>query len=139
MKIVIVATVLCSFLWADFIKEDQTVRDTRSRLVWQDNSMVESEELLFSEAKAYCSSLVLAKSADWRLPNVDELQTIIDRQRYDPALQRGFHFGLSKSYWTSTLFSDDTDRAWDIDFKDGKVEHNRHSYDYYVRCVRGGE
>ena len=139
MRTLLVLILLWSGLQAEFIKQDEAVKDTERGLLWQDNSAVESEELLFREANDYCQNLVLEKHDDWRLPTLLELQSIIDYKRYDPALERGFHFGLSKNYWTSTLYADDKERAWDVNFKSGNSEHNRHSYDFYVRCVRSGK
>jgi len=139
MRLLLVVTLLWSGLQAEFIKQGEVVKDTTHHLLWQDNGAVETEELLFREAYEYCQDLVLEKHDDWRLPTLLELQSIIDYRRYDPALKRGFHFGLSKNYWSSTLYADDKERAWDVNFKSGSSEHNRHSYDFYVRCVRGGK
>ena len=136
MKIVLLIMMGFSILMAEFIKKDEVVRDTESALLWQDNSAVESTEVVYGGAKAYCKQLELAGHNDWRLPTVIELQSIVDLTRYDPAIKRGFHFTASESYWSSTLYADDADRAWDVNFKSGSTEHNRHSYDFYVRCVR---
>lgn len=139
MKIVFLMMLGLTALTADFVKEGDTVRDSKSRLVWQDNSAVESKEMLYAEANDYCKQLVLSKHDDWRLPTAQELQSIVDLTRYDPAIERGFHFSALDSYWSSTLYADDGDRAWDVDFKSGSTEHNRHSYAFFVRCVRGGK
>ncbi len=136
MKIVVLSMLVVSFLMADFVKVDAGVSDSVKKLVWQDNESVEVKELRYTEAKAYCEGLTLAKQDNWRLPTVYELQSTVDLNRYDPALQRGFHFGLSENYWSSTPYADEKDRAWFINFKSGSIEHSRHSYAFYVRCVR---
>ena len=136
MKIVFLMILGLSALMADFVKKGDVVHDSESRLTWQDNSVVESREMLYGEAKEYCEKLSLAGHDDWRLPTVYELQSIVDLTQYEPALQRGFHYAASESYWSSTLYADDKDRAWDVNFKSGSTEHNRHSYDFFVRCVR---
>ena len=136
MKIALAIVLGVTSLMADLQRVEHSVVDTTSQLVWQDNVEVEEKTLLFSEAKEYCQSLTLDKESDWRLPTVYELQSIVDLTQYDPALQRGFHFGRSENYWSSTLYADDKDRAWFINFKSGSVEHSRQSYDFYVRCVR---
>jgi len=125
-----------STLMADFVKKGDVVHDSERKLMWQDNAAVESREMLYGEAKSYCEKLSLAGHGDWRLPTVYELQSIVDLKRYDPAIQRGFHFTASENYWSSTLYADDKDRAWNVNFKSGSMEHNRHSYDFYVRCIR---
>ncbi len=125
-----------SALMADFVKKGDVVHDSERKLMWQDNGAVESKEVLYGEAKAYCEKLSLAEHDDWRLPTVHELQSIVDLTRYEPAIQRGFHFVASESYWSSTLYADDKDRAWNVDFKSGSTQNSRHSYAFYVRCVR---
>ena len=127
----------CSLIQAEFVKKGNTVLDTKSKLVWQDDSAVESEEMLYSEANAYCKQLSLAGHKDWRLPTLRELRNIIDLKRYDPAINRTFEYTGEDSHWSSTLYAGDPVRAWAVDFKSGSTSHNRHSYDYYVRCVRG--
>ena len=136
MKFLYLLILLYSGVNADFVKSEESVKDAEHRLQWQDNRAVEENELLYNEAKAYCKALKLNQNEDWRLPTLLELQTIVDFTRYEPALQRGFHFGLSENYWSSTLYADDESRAWAVNFKNGATEHNRHSYDFYVRCVR---
>lgn len=139
MKIVLLMLLGLTALMADFVKKGDVVHDSERKLVWQDNSTVESREMLYGEAKSYCKDLSFAGDDDWRLPTVYELQSIVDLTRYDPAIQRGFHFTASESYWSSTLYADDKVRAWNVDFKSGSTQNSRHSYDYFVRCVRGGK
>ncbi len=139
MKLIFLMMLGMTALMADFVKKGDTVVDSTSGLVWQDNSVVESREVLYGEAIDYCKALSLAGHDDWRLPTVHELQSIVDLTRYEPAIQRGFHFVALESYWSSTLYADDKKRAWDVNFISGSTEHNRHSYDFYVRCVRGGK
>ncbi len=136
MKIVVLSMLSVSLLMASFINLGESVSDSAQNLLWQDNAAVEKNTLRYAEAKKYCEDLVLSRADDWRLPTVYELRNIVDLTRYDPALQRGFHFGLSENYWSSTPYVDEKDRAWFINFKSGSVEHSRHSYDFYVRCVR---
>lgn len=136
MKVLLFVMLGFTFLIADLHKVENSVVDSTSKLVWQDSHAVEQKELLYGEAKAYCAALVLDKEKEWRLPSIYELQSIVDLTQYDPALQRGFHFGLSKNYWSSTCYADDKDRAWFVNFKSGSMEHSRKSYTFYVRCVR---
>lgn len=135
MKILVLSMLSVSLLMASFVKSGEEVYDNVNHLVWQDDAAVEENELKYDEAKEYCADLVIGKKDNWRLPNVYELHSIVDLTRYKPALQWGFHFGLSKNYWSSTAYADDKDRAWFVNFKSGSVEHSRHSYDFYVRCV----
>ena len=127
----------CSVMMAEFIKKGDTVLDTKSKLTWQDTSITRDNKMLHSEANAYCKQLTLLGYKDWRLPSLRELQNIVDLKRYDPSIDRSFEYTGTDNYWSSTPYADDPVRAWAIDFKSGGTSHNRHSYDYYVRCVRG--
>ncbi len=110
-----------------------------SSLIWQDDVAVEKEELLYSEAMNYCKNLEINSQTDWRLPTINELLTTVDYSRYDPASLKVFEYGLSKRYWSSTLYAKDKERAWYVDFISGASQHHRHSYALYVRCVRDGK
>ncbi|MDV7103389.1 DUF1566 domain-containing protein [Vibrio sp. TH_r3] len=64
----------------DFIDNgDQTVSDNATGLIWQksDSGMA----MNWPVALSYCENLTLANRTDWRLPNVKELQSIVDYSR----------------------------------------------------------
>lgn len=82
---------------------------------------------------------------DWRLPNINELQTLVDYGRIDPAIDPVFFsftsFTQSSLYWSSTSYQNLPSRAWGVDFNDGRVLPNSKlggSFVDYVRAVRGG-
>lgn len=59
--------------------ENGTIIDTATGLTWtQEDS---GEDLLWDEALAYCEGLSLAGEENWRLPNIKELQSIVDYTR----------------------------------------------------------
>ncbi len=57
----------------------------------------------WADAKQYCEDLVLGGYDDWRLPNIDELETIIDYSRFDPAIDPVFNC-RSGNYWSSSTY-----------------------------------
>jgi len=85
---------------------------------------------------------------DWRLPNVKELQSIINYGNWSPAIGEstvggsgtGAPFTNTKSnyYWSSTTSADGTAGAWYVSFGYGVVNVNGKTLAYYVRPVRGG-
>ncbi len=95
---------------------------------------------------------------DWRVPNVKELQSIVDYGEDDPAVDRAFN-GTScttggcadlrsaacscthlEIYWSSTTDQSDPGVAWFVEFYTGGVINNgfKGTRYYYVRAVRGG-
>ena len=62
----------------------------------------------------------LCASNQWRLPTFDELQTLLDRDYFNPTInQKIFTHARSASYWTSTQLEFDSDMIMQIDFFNG--------------------
>ncbi len=111
---------------------------TIGRLEWQDDSAAKTVERDYSGAKAYCEALTLAGKSDWRLPTIKELQSIVDINRYKPAIKSSFKNVASECYWSSSFRVSYSRSAWFVDFEDGKTgSYNSADDDLYVRCVRG--
>jgi len=81
-----------------------------------------------------------SKAGDWRLPNVQELQSLVDYGRSAPSLPAGHQFtGVQVAYyWSSTTFVQTTGSTWTVFFNGGGVYPSEKSSIYYVWCVRGG-
>jgi sugar lactone lactonase YvrE len=92
---------------------------------------------------------------DWRIPNVKELQSIVDYQRFNPATTPTFDgaaCGLGcpdladpacsctsmNSYWSSTTYADSPEAAWAVGFNLGLIGDMPKAEDLPVRAVRGG-
>ena len=78
--------------------------------------------------------------ADWRMPNREELRSICDYGRVNPAIKTDyFPNTVSSYYWSSTTYAFDTSGAWLVYFNDGHDGWvNKGNY-YYVRAVCGGQ
>jgi hypothetical protein len=117
---------------------DGTVTDQKTGLMWQ--QATSSSSMNWEAALTYCEGLTLASQSDWRLPNIKELSSIVDRSQDNPWIDTtAFQVASSPFYWSSTARVVDTSRAWDVDFSLGYVHTNVKSDSYYVRCVRGGQ
>jgi len=84
--------------------------------------------------------LVLGGKADWRLPNIYELETIIDYSRALPSIDPVFSCRWY-SYWSSSTYvyyADYPDYAFHVNFWPGDVFAYYKPDVGYVRCVRGG-
>lgn len=94
-------------------------------------------------ALSYCNNLTLNNKSDWRLPNIKELLSLVDWNRYNPALDPLFYDPPWDFYWSSTSSRSSTTfispSAYCVDFSEGTVEHLDKSNEWmFVRCVRGG-
>ena len=126
-------------LMADFTRDTSTaiVTDSATGLEWQDDAIGSSTT--WQSAIDRCENLTLGGQSDWRLPNINELKTIIDRSKVNPAIISAFTQTSSDGYWSSTTTEDYKDNAWGVYFYDGYVgSHGKDNY-YYVRCVRAGQ
>ena len=123
----------------DFTRDSttNTVTDNFRKLVWQDNptGTEDAEVKTWTEAIDYCEGL----SGDWRLPNINELESITERSGNN--VKEGFdHINGYKSgdYWTSTTWADagDQGKAWYIRYSTGAVTIATKARANNVRCVK---
>ena len=115
-----------------------TVTDTVTNLVWQQgDSHNDAGGRSWQAALAYCESLDLANQTDWRLPNLRELESLVDPNHYDPALDPLFNC-RSSYYWSGSTNVYRNFDAWTIFFLAGEAGEYYKDNAYYVRCVRGG-
>lgn len=111
-----------------------TVRDTRTTLTWQR----ELSPGLYSRnsGATYCSGLSLAGTG-WRLPQVSELLTLVDRTRNQPAIDANAFPGTPVTwFWASTPYAPDPAKGWRVDFGIGYSNAFELSTVARVRCVR---
>lgn len=128
---------VCSLASAELVdNNDGSVTDTATGLMWQ---QAEAGDMTWEAALAYCETLQLASHDDWRLPNRNELQSIVDYETHSPSIDTEFFPEAVSAYWSSTTSAYVTDYAWYVDFSLGRVYNNLKSNNMYVRAVRGGQ
>ncbi len=129
---------------------DGTITDKMTGLMWQrcgygqawdgDNCTGSPAVRTWQQAFEYVQGLNDNNTLgydDWRLPTRNELQTLLDYTRYNPATQ--FPDTEDVRYWTSTKYAPPHyTRAWYVNFKVGHVLPDNETETYYVRAVRGG-
>ena len=136
-RLLLFLTVFNSLLLASLVKNGDIVKDSVTNLMWQDSNNT-SIQKSWIDAINYCENLTLGGYSDWRLPNIVELESIIDRNKINFALSSIFENVSFNLYWSSTTYSHDTTSAWVVDFYDGSNAISSKDNNNSVKCVRGG-
>lgn len=136
-------------LWAaPFIdNSDGTVTDGKTNLVWQKCSVGKNNDATCSgtasaqnwqTALTTCNSLSLAGKI-WRLPSTNELLSIVDTDKYNPAIDiLVFPATVASTYWSSSTYVNVTAVAWLVGFYNGYSGTTSKANTNYVRCVSSG-
>ena len=127
-----------------------TVTDTRTGLMWQQCSEGQSwspgtcsgsaSGFTWSQALARAEAATFAGHADWRVPNVKELSSLVEECRINPAINHALFPNTPSSYfWSASPNADTSSFAWGVYFLHGYAYYNPRSNDGHVRLVRGGQ
>ncbi|HPK99663.1 MAG: DUF1566 domain-containing protein [Planctomycetes bacterium] len=114
---------------------DGTVTDKCTGLMWQKETA--PGEYTWQDALKYCENLSLAGHDDWRLPNVRELQSIVDYGCSGPSIDHVFGV-VSSFYWSASSYVYNPATAWIVHFNNGVVYDYDKMSGHYVRAVRRG-
>jgi hypothetical protein len=107
------------------------VKDTATGLEWTKEYATNKT---WQQALDYCETLNYGDYSDWRLPNIEELKTLIDDTIYGPAST--FPGMSSNSFWSSSSSVSSTNYAWYVYFYYGYVYYYYKTSYNYARCVR---
>ena len=124
------------FLLLTSLHARDVVYDTTTSLLWQDAAINEDASVTFKEATNYCKFLKIDNYNDFRLPTLNELQTLVNYNNFDSAILDGFNHVASTTYWTTTRFVDQNDAVWTINFEKGSRNTKAIYYDRHFRCVQ---
>jgi len=134
---------------ADWKSGYRMVQDNNTGLVWEVKSPKKGDLNYFEDKytwkqaqDTYIKQLNKKKYggfSDWRLPNKDELRSIIDYGKANPAVDPTF-FPNTKSdfYWTSVIYNMQKPFVWGIFFGLGSGICYTPQSQRFVRAVRGG-
>ena len=140
-----------------FSKKTFPYKDLQTGYIW---SGVSKKVMNWDSAKQYCAGLKEGNENDWRLPNIDELRTLVQKC---PQTETGGTCAVTENclsqsscqntacmgcesknghnklgdkgfFWSSSI-SPDNNNAWYIDFTYASV-HNHSKSEKHVRCVR---
>ena len=136
-----------------FTAATDTVADNLTGLMWAKNAnLTGATPVNWQAALDYCNNSELGGYTDWRLPNVNELLSLIDFAYKSPALSDAAGTGRwttdgdafidvqSEKYWTSTIFPDVLTDAYYVNLNKAFIFHAPKTCDIsFVWPVRGGQ
>jgi Protein of unknown function (DUF1566) len=138
----------------NFVLQEKTVIDQNTGLTWARNANLPGKQLIWrgdDNVYEYIKRLNesnYAGYADWRVPNKDEFEKLIDyakqmgfdRERmetwpYQKLRQIGFIEVRDYDYWTATRQS--PTEIWTADMASGLIRPKTESKPYYLWPIRG--
>jgi hypothetical protein len=144
---------------------DGTITDVRTGLMWEklsDDGGIHDRDWEYTWTEAFwykvanLNAIAFAGYTDWRLPNVNELQSLANYGAFGPAVWPAFDTGCvagctvltcscnwrvgytSGYYWTSSSVTSYPPHAWIVAAHDGSTDGQAKGNYRHVRAVRGG-
>ena len=126
-----------------FTVSGDCVTDNLTGLMWTKNANLPGGYKTWQQALDYANGLSLCGYTDWRLPNVNELESLINAGQGNTATwlnTQGFITVQSDFYWSATSYANSTSYAWIVYMWVGNMSHKLDkSSNYYVWPVRSGQ
>ena len=99
------------------------IHDRFTGLLWQSRATLTAGDLSWREALDAVERLNgRRRSRRWRLPNINELESLVDCSQFNPALPVAHPFsGVGSIYWSSTTSLYEPDWAWALYLDDGAI------------------
>ena len=134
---------------SDFmVNNDGTVTHNLTGLMWKQcaeglsggNCTGIATELTWANALVQAKNANFASHTDWRLPNIKELQSIVESCGYSPSINTTlFPATFPSGFWSGSSYVPNPPLAWGVQFYNGGTFAVDKSFSYYVRLVRGGQ
>lgn len=116
-----------------------TVTDNLTGLMWSQNAAPRSVSQ-WTTGLEFCNAYALADYADWRMPNLREMLSLVNYGNSAPPLPTGHPFigvPAAFTYWTSTSSREDPLRAWRVESGATSIAYKDGGFSHYVWPVRG--
>jgi hypothetical protein len=115
---------------------DGTITDNLTQLIWQ--KIPNANLFTWEQAISYAEGLTIGTNADWRLPNIKELQSINNELTTNPSVFAPYFSSVGvHNYWSSTSLPNQTTKAWYWNNQFGITTYDLKTNTNYVICVRG--
>ena len=121
-----------------FTVDGDTVRDAKTGLIWTRGTLPGGRRN-WADAKKVAAECRAGGFTEWRLPTIQELLSIVDYERSEPAIDPAFQCE-SAWYWTSTpAASSPSVFAWGVSSDYGYSFWYGQNFEGFVRAVRPGQ
>ncbi len=123
---------------------EETVLDRATGLIWSKSYVDDTPGLTWKDALAYCEESDHAGYTDWRVPNVNELRSLVDVDQPAGQVVSDFPDMPSLGFWSSTtVYPPNSSGALVVAITalsgyDANVAFIGKTWEFPVRCVRGG-
>ena len=116
------------------------VTDTLTGLMWV---RTPNTTATWNNALINANGLSLCGFTDWRLPNINELKSLVNSEAANPSAflnAQGFSGVAGDRYWSSTTSAaNPTVLAWQVDMSSGRLDGTPKTDSIYVWPVRAGQ
>ncbi|HJT19436.1 MAG TPA: DUF1566 domain-containing protein [Nitrospira sp.] len=115
----------------------EAVRDNKTGLIWERSPGVGMYE--WETAQHRCLANHAGGETDWRVPTVQELNSLVDASAMEIKLPEGHPFSNVEPaiYWSATGHQQHTGYAMFVNFSSGGTATLEKSMSSFVWCVRG--
>lgn len=116
------------------------VTDRTNALMWVDDISVLKIKKSHQDAEDYCDNLTFANFQNWRIPEIEELELIVDKNNERSFINRAFKYNIKdgfwarKAHWRTFWFYADY-----MYFMSGTPYYDSRHKLKYIRCVRNLE
>ncbi len=124
-----------------FVKQTHSFQDRLTQRTWLNDKWLDTGAVTWQQALDRIKRLNEEKVAgyrDWRLPNIRELESLIDVALHSPAIAAGHFFqSVHEGYWSATTSRYEPRYAWVLYTKDGAIGvGHKPQRDFYVLAIR---
>lgn len=127
-----------------FTETEEIIYDNTTELFWLRNANVSLDPVDWNSAITLIEKINCEKKYgydDWRIPNIIELESLVDLSQHSPALPLSHLFtDLQDFYWSSTTSAYESNYAWVLYVRDGMIGVGYKTLpEFYLWPVRGEE
>lgn len=140
MKYIFIFVLLFNFCFSSTMQRDDSLNiviDQENRLMWMDDISILKFQKNHEDAVKYCQTLSFSGFEDWRIPEIEELQLIVDKTNEKSYINRAFKYNFKdgfwarKAHWRTLWFYADY-----MYFVSGTPYYDSRHKLKFVRCVR---